>query len=180
MERISNIILTGELRTGKSTLVRHVLKRLDTAYQGLFCEKLIEDKNIVGYVLRRTNDSRPLIFAHKSFDHDVSMGPFGCDSSAFDQAASFLESCLTSASQLIVLDEIGVIEENSFAYLAVVESVLNSTKSALIVVQKRADYMWRRLNTRQDCIPFEVTRENRDSLIDVIERHLLELVKNRT
>jgi nucleoside-triphosphatase len=181
MGRLSNIIITGDLRVGKSTLVHRVLSALDISVLGLFCEPILKNTFIMGYKLRITGASAPLVFAHQNMRSDKSFGPFGCDPDVFYQAADYLDNFITSSDDIVVIDEIGLIEEENAAYSAAVKRILDSSKPALVVVQLRADYMWRHLNKRQDWQKFEVTLKNRDVLVERISKEVQALcVKNKT
>jgi len=175
-----NIIVTGDLHSGKSRVLRKSLALLKEDYCGIFCRPVVQAGEKVGYALTRTNSSKIQVFAHRNFKSELSFGEYKCDLRPFTWAADYLQQCLSKEANLVVIDEIGMIEKNVPVYIEAVVKLLDSPLGALLVVQRRAAYFWRLLESRTDCRHFETTRQNRDSLPLVLaqELHAL-LLKNK-
>ena len=168
MKSKTNLLVTGALRIGKSSVVRKALAQFDGEYSGIFSEPLFERDRVVGYGLRRAGDVGIDVFAHKDWQTGIRMGPFECDLEPFVRAARYLEECLKAGSPLVIIDEIGVVENNCARYLAAVEKVLDSESVSLFVVQQRAAAVWKILTPRSDCEIFQTTRPTRDALPGII------------
>ncbi len=170
------IILTGELHIGKSTLVRTILHDLRVSHCGVFCEPVSEEGQQVGYALRVAGETKLDVFAHKNRGGETSLGVFKCDLKPFERAALYLSNCLTMQPPLVVIDEIGVIEKKARAYHLAVQKLLDSPLVVLLVVQKRADYMWKVIDGRRDCQVYKVTPDNRAQLPGAIVENVQALL----
>ena len=177
----TNIIMTGDVHVGKSTLLQKALALLDEDYCGIFCRPVFENGERVGYGLTRTDGSEPDVFAHRDFQSDLSLGPFKCNLRPFARAATYLQHCLSEGAHLVVIDEIGVIEKSASAYVEAVIKILDSPVSALFVVQRRAAYFWEMLASRKNWRLYEAALQNRDALPRMLAEELQALLlKNKT
>lgn len=173
----TNLIVTGDLHSGKSTLVRSVLERLSFPYLGILSMPIIRGAQRVGFALRRVGESHIDIFAHEDFQSATQYDRYFVKDEPFQHAAEYLMACLKHDVQLIVVDEVGVMENHIAMYLKAVKAVLDSTTNSLMVVQKRARGMWHILEPRDDVIVFTVQANNHIALQREILQRLEEEAK---
>lgn len=171
----TNIIITGELHTGKSSLVQRVLSHVQSPFAGLYCNPIYENEKKVGFGLQKVGNSDIDIFAHVDW-HGNQFGPFGVRLKPFERAAVYVRKMLDSQIPLFVIDEIGVVEEQVQNYQNAIDELLDSRNMILIVVQKRADYFWKRIRKRKDVIIFNI--DNNDHA--VVEDDIVQILKKIT
>mgnify|MGYP006289075999 CR=1 FL=1 len=171
-----NIIITGELHTGKSTLVRSILESISISYLGVFSMPILQGARRVGFALRRVGESRIEVFAHENWQKGSKYDRYTVIEQPFERAALYLNECLGKHVELIVIDEIGAMENHVESFLRAVLQVLNSPKRSLMVVQKRAQAAWELLENRNDVIVFQVTEDNHIAL----QLSILELLEKES
>ena len=172
----TNLIVTGDLHTGKSTLVRSVLECLSISYLGILSMPIIRGAQRVGFALRHVGESHIDIFAHEDFQSATHYDRYFVKDEPFQRAAEYLMACLKCDVQLIVVDELGVMENHIAVYLKAVKAVLDSATNSLMVVQKRAREMWHILEPRDDVIVFTVQANNHIAL----HREILQRLEEET
>jgi len=93
----------------------------------------------------------------------------------FPEFEDFLDTSdiFSPDSDLIVIDEIGKMECFSDYFIRCVEEILGSEKPVLATIALKGGGLIERTKLRQDCVLFEVTRENRDALVSTISDRLL-------
>jgi nucleoside-triphosphatase len=156
MSRLKNIILTGDIGCGKSTLVKKILSELNIPFTGIFCHAVFRDDVKVGYGLKMPGRKELQIYAHIDIKSALHMQNFGIELEPFEKAAQSIEKGIESAAKLFVIDEVGIMEKNVIAYQRAVDRLLDSEIAALMVVQRRADYFWKRIKSRKDVIVFKL------------------------
>lgn len=157
MSRLKNIILTGDIGCGKSTLVQKILRELNIPFTGIFCHALFRDDVKVGYGLKIPGINELQIFAHVDIKSAQHMQKFGVELKPFEKAALVIRKSVASPPQLFVIDEIGIMEQSAIEYQQAVRRLLDSNIATLLVVQRRANYFWKDTKKRQDVIVFELT-----------------------
>jgi nucleoside-triphosphatase THEP1 len=166
------IVITGEIQSGKSTVLNKVRKEIPSANcQGLLTLPIIENKVIQGFYLKSLDGSTET-FAHVDFDKFHSFGMFGLHLDVFDDfGCNVLHHAMES--DYIILDELGVMEQNADAFVKEVVEIFQEKKNVLAVIQQRALDFWRS-KIGEDFIDmiFTVTLENRNTLHEKILNHL--------
>ena len=171
---MNNIILTGELRAGKSSVVRNILTVLSIDFLGIFCEPVFHDQKQIGCGLRKVGVEDLDIFAHVDW-HENRFGNYGCDSGPFQRAADYITASLEKNPPLFVVDEVGLVEKSVEDYLACLLELLNSSVPSFVVIQNRADYFWELLKERHDVTIFRIVENNHIIIQDEILRLLKEI-----
>lgn len=168
-----NLLLTGEIRAGKSTVLNKILGRLKGIHSidGLFTLPIIENNAVKGFYLK-SYQGRTETFAHVDFNKTHSFGPFGVDPEVFNTlGADVLRQAPKAA--LIVIDEIGMMEQGAHLFEEELMNLYRTRKNIFLVVQQRAlDYWMTRIGWRHLDLHFTVTPENRDTLPETILKHL--------
>ena len=174
MKAVKNVILTGSLHSGKSTLVQHALDALAFEYKGVFCQPIIQHKETLGYGIRLIGHKELHVFAHIDFQNSERFDKYGLDLSPFFAAAHYIKENLDGRQKLFVIDEIGVIEQSVSEYLNAIDHLLGSPVPCLIVVQKRAAYL-KTVEKRNDAVVLELENYNM-----MLERRMLNLLRDIT
>ena len=159
------MILIGEMGVGKSTVVRTVLEGLKRQVGGFYTRPILEEGAHKGFEIL-SFDCRRKVLAH--VDH---AGPrfqrYGVDLSAFEEFGVAPLAEAREKSEIIVMDEIGLmeIELQARAFLEGVRRCLWGEKDVLAVIQKRAFPWWQEvIENLPDARVLEVTLSNRDYL----------------
>jgi len=161
-----NIILTGELHCGKSTLVRRFLNKYSKSYKGIFSEPVVLHNEIVGYALRMIDEPGIQLCAHTKLNSSDRFGKFALDVSAFNDAAAYIEKCLHLSFMFFVVDEVGIFEDSIYTYQSALKKMLDSEKLCLYVVQKRSGFL-NEVKQRNDTAVLEL-RPNRERVFESI------------
>ena len=169
---INNILLTGEIKVGKSTIINKVIEKYfsdsmisgfktlpfyeDDEHKGFYiedqCEKDVEPstENTVGRVLEKE---------HRCY---------GIEEVFENKGVDILNSALGIKSDLIVLDELGFFENNSENFKKKIIEILESPIRVIGVLKKKDTEFLNSIKSRSYILVIEVTKENRDSIEDII------------
>jgi len=176
-KKAENIILIGEIKVGKSTLVKKVLSECQADYKGLFTEAVVENGMIRGYGIRTDSMSRLEVFAHEDFDSDYVVGRYKIHESVFENYASVLEQMVRQNPPLIVIDEIGIMESGVCRYIDNVKKLLDSPIPSLCVVQARALYMRKIIEAMSNAKTVFVDKANRRAVQNELVAELRTLLQ---
>lgn len=171
MIRKKNIVLTGKLHCGKSTLVRNVLETLSIKFSGIFVEPIKEGTTIVGYGVRLTGRNEVMPFAHRDLKGSKQFNFFYVDLAPFERAAAFIQQHINRPDILFVIDEIGIIEDGVDAYQKALQKLLDSSVPTLFVIQKRSSFL-QKIKHRHDVVVYELENNHL-----TIEQSIGELIK---
>ena len=165
-----HVFLTGEIGCGKSTALRSVLdglqgvkiKGLQTYYNE---PRGSETKRLY---LRAFGDT-----AQGTFLAELPGGDLSCIASVFNEEGSALLESARDQADLIVIDEIGRLEREAFAYHEALRRCIEGDVPMLCAIRKlKAPWAdWIRNHPRVRLI--EVTTENRDR----IPQEILDLLR---
>lgn len=163
-----NILLTGRRGVGKSAVVLKVLSHFDAVPSG-FCTAFND----------RSSDNRRLCIypagEAPSFDEAHTAAFFVDDAPRVtDKFDTLGAEYLAAEGELVVMDEIGKLEENSPKLRLAVKAALDSSTPVLAVVRDGFPGWSAELAAREDADIVTVTEENRDGLPERIV-HRLEL-----
>jgi len=136
-----HIILTGAIGIGKTTAAQKMVKSLNVIPAGFTTNKIFREDKIVGYSLQdwRRNGQT---FAHVDFPKTVSFDRFGVDLSVFDEFGSKILQDSIQSGKLILMDELGIMEQSATMFCIVAKEILKNYSSYIAVIQKRALDFW--------------------------------------
>ncbi|MBN1155558.1 hypothetical protein JXB12_11630 [candidate division KSB1 bacterium] len=167
---MKNIFITGPMRIGKSTIIKRILsqKSLDRfVIGGYFTMPIVENHQIVGYAIRDMN-GMSYNFAHIKLDSDMMFDKYRIDVSAFDDCAAAILNQSIKESDLIVIDEIGVIEKDAAIFKQTLSLCLNSDVLCIGVFQQRASWFKEMIAIHEDTLIWGVTEKNRSLMHEYI------------
>lgn len=162
------IILTGEKQTGKSTVCRELLKRLNPPE--LFGFRTFRTSE--GFSLSAW-DGKPVPFAAwKSAGRDFE--DLQIDLSVFNSAGA--EALIPpSPAAWLVMDELGIMEQRADGFVRAVKTAWAGSNPAIAVIQKRALDFWLNELKENPCPVYEITPANRNAAPDEIARALISM-----
>lgn len=164
MENKKNILITGMPGVGKTTLITRlcdVLKEFSVA--GFYTTEIREGGARKGFSLVSL-DGRRSILSHVEIKSRFMVGRYGVDVGAFE---GFLDSIdiAHSSADVIVIDEIGKMECFSQRFRELLSGLLDSGKIVIATIALKGDKFISQIKQRPDVQVYEITTENRDSLV---------------
>lgn len=162
------ILLTGSPGSGKTTLIRRLVERLDRPAGGFYTQELRTGGVRTGFEIV-TLDGKRGNLAHVDIHSRQRIGKYGIDLSTLDRLAV---AAIREAVQdpdphsLVVIDEIGPMELRSQNFCDAVLVALDSLKKVLGTIVQRSTSFGDRIKSRPDVQIIEVRRDNRDELLE--------------
>jgi len=160
--RLTNILVTGPPRCGKSTLIETVVRSLDRPATGFFTREIREQGRRTGFNII-TLGGVTGILAHESIKGRLRVGKYGVNLRDLETIA--LESMIPhTPDHVVVIDEIGKMECYSALFREALLQALDASNIVIGSIALKGDGFIQRIKTRPDVRLFLVTEENRTSL----------------
>lgn len=167
---MKNIFITGERGIGKSTLLNKVIKNVDCSIGGFIQEKKFTDKTTCFNVISLYNlkDSYTIGIYHKEKDVLYS------DMNVFNIISKNILLKSLGNKDLIILDELGFMEENCPLFKDTIIKILNSDTPVLGVLKECDGNFVQQIKMREDVHIIKINENNRNSMEDKI-LHMLKI-----
>lgn len=163
----NNLFLTGEKQVGKSTIINYFIERNYGKVDGFktlvendpnrkfYMQPLLYEKtcNKEAYIGERINNK--LISFPETFEK---------------LGVEILTNCLQNQPSIIIMDEIGVMENNASKFQKLVHECLNSSIPVLGVLKNKSTPFLNSIKNRSDVELRTVTVENRDDLLHNLKK----------
>jgi nucleoside-triphosphatase len=162
----TNILLTGTPGVGKTTLLKKLVEALGRPARGFTTDEIRERSTRVGFKLV-TLDGREGVLAHEKIGGPNRVGRYGV-STADLEAIGIPAITPTRPDEIIVMDEIGKMECASQAFKDAAWAALESPNLVLGTIAARGVGFIARVKRRSDVRLVEVTKRNRDRLVEQI------------
>lgn len=157
---IKNFLITGPPGSGKTTLIKEILKEIKIKAQGFFTEEIRKENSRVGFEIVSLEKKRK-IFAHKDFKNHFQVSKYKVDLKAFEEIAlEAIEKGLKDRRTLIVIDEIGKMELFSKGFQKLVIKAFNSPNKVLATIMLKSHPFCDKLKKRKDTQVFHLIKEN--------------------
>jgi nucleoside-triphosphatase len=169
-----NIFLTGAPSSGKTTVIRKVIAGLAHPVQGFYTEEERIAGKRVGFLMK-TLDNRTGYLAHQDITSDFHIRRYGVSIENIETIA--VPSITPVNRNIIILDEIGKMECFSEIFKEAAQKVLDSPNIVIGTITFGGDNFIQGVKRRDDIELTEVTRENRDTLPDVILKKIAQLME---
>ncbi len=172
MERIKkNIFLTGAPSSGKTTVIKKVIRALTCPAKGFYTEEERVAGKRVGFMMK-TLDGQSGYLAHQGIQSEFSIRRYGVSIVNVETIA--VPSITPLTGTVIILDEIGKMECFSQVFRNAAVRVLESSSIVVGTVTLGGDEFIRRIKNRPDMEIYEVTSGNRDVLPEQILREIIQ------
>ena len=167
-----NILITGVPGIGKTTLIMKILDAVKhTGPVGFYTEEIREQGIRTGFSLIGTRGDRSIL-AHVNIKNRFNVGRYGVDVAGFE---AFIEELpfFDDNAGTIVIDEIGKMECMSTKFRNLIRTILESEKLLIATVALKGEGLIAEVKKRSDIELFEITRGNRNDLLQRILNHAL-------
>jgi nucleoside-triphosphatase len=108
-------------------------------------------------------DGREWLIAHVDLPRRYHVGKYGVDVNAIDVAVDALLH-LEPETAFYLVDEIGKMECESTRFIRAMHHLLQSDRTVIATVGKKGTGFIAEVKQRRDCLLWEITRENRDTM----------------
>ena len=176
--KIKNIFVTGSIKIGKTTVVNKVLERLGQIKTGGFKTVPIFENGIRKGFALESFDGKKKLFAHVDLQSSLKFDIYKYDVSVFENFGTMVLERSLKNSELIVLDEMGVMEKQTKKFIKLILQCLNAPQPVLGAFQKRALWFLDILKERQDTKIFFIDEENRDTIHEEISLYFADKIKD--
>jgi nucleoside-triphosphatase len=166
--KIKNIFITGSIHIGKTTILNKVIERLPhLKIAGFRTLPIYENGNKKGFIFESLDGMRK-IFAHVDLDSENQFDVYKFDYRIFEEVGVLcLENALLN-SDLILMDEIGMMERRTEKFKQMIIKCLNSEQLVLGAFQERAAWFLKKMLERNDTKIFIIHEDNRNEIPDQI------------
>jgi nucleoside-triphosphatase len=162
-----NILLTGAPGVGKTTLIKKIGESLkDHHIAGFYTNEIREGGRRVGFELT-SFDGQNGILSHVGFKSAYNVGKYGVNIDEFERFLSSIRF-FGSETGIIIIDEIGKMECFSAKFQSLIATILDSRIPCIATIAQKGTPFIEKVKKRDDVEVFEVTRKNRDSILDML------------
>jgi len=129
-----HILLTGKPRTGKTTLLKEIIKDLDSC-GGFYTEEITQDNERAGFKIK-TLDGKEGILAKKGLESKYRLGKYGINIKDLEEiGVEAIEEALKT-KKIIIIDEIGKMEFFSEKFKDIAFRALDSDKRVIGIIHR--------------------------------------------
>jgi nucleoside-triphosphatase len=168
-----NIFLTGAPSSGKTTVIRKVIKSLTFPANGFYTEEERIAGKRVGFLMH-TLDGRKGYLGHQDIKSDFHIRRYGVSIENIETIA--VPSITPVSRNIIILDEIGKMECFSELFRHLLKQVLDSDKTVLATIALKGDGFIEGIKKRADVQLVELVEGRREILKEEIVREIKHLV----
>ncbi len=162
----NKILITGLPGSGKSTLIKRVVGRLNKPLTGFLTEEIREKGRRVGFSIVTLGGKRGML-AHVKSKGTPRVGKYRVCLSDLEKIA--VPSIIPANPEVVVIvDEIGKMECFSPLFRKKIVEVLDSHPRVLATIALHGNTFIEQLKKRPDVEIIRITHENRDDLVDII------------
>lgn len=172
---IKNFFVTGAPSSGKTTIIKKVIKLLPKPTKGFYTEEeRLNDKRI-GFLMH-TLDGKAGYLAHQDILSEFNIRRYGVSIENIESIA--VPAIMPNADQVIIIDEIGKMECFSEKFITAANLALDSPNIVIGTITLGGSDFILEVKRRTDIEIIDVTFENRDRLPEVIVKKVIEHLKS--
>jgi nucleoside-triphosphatase len=164
----NNFLVTGQPRSGKTTVVQKVVRDLRTAgvtVGGVFCPEIRVRDERVGFEIEDATSGDTRVLAHVNRDWGPSVGKYRVAVQEVDELCEQAFERALSEADAVVVDEIAPMEVHSDAFVRGVERALDDKKPLVAAIHERStDGFIGEVKRRDDVEVFTVSGQTREAL----------------
>ena len=172
-----NFFLTGAPSSGKTTVIKKVIKLLNIPMKGFYTEEERIDNKRVGFLMHSLDGNEGYL-AHQNISSPYHIRRFGVSIANIESIAA--PAIQPEANHVIILDEIGKMECFSEKFVEVARQALDSPCIVIGTITLGGSDFILEVKQRKDIEIIEVTPENRDHLPEVILQKIIYSAGSRT
>ncbi|NMM63129.1 hypothetical protein HBE96_10560 [Clostridium sp. P21] len=174
---MKKIFLTGERSIGKSTLLKKVIKNIDCSIGGFVQEKEFTEETKFFRVESLYNLQDSYIMGK----YDMKKKKLYTDMNIFNVISQDVLLKSLHNRELIVLDELGFIEEKAPLFKDTIFKILNSGKPVIGVLKECEGNFVQKIANREDVQVIKIDKNNRDfmedKILQILENNNIKLKK---
>ncbi|HEU5114550.1 MAG TPA: nucleoside-triphosphatase, partial [Candidatus Paceibacterota bacterium] len=161
------IIITGEPKSGKSTLLFRLISDVKRK-QGFHTVEIREQGNRIGFEMIPSDGSKKRILAHMKIQSEHQVSKYSVDTKALDEICESVKKF--SPDDLLYIDEIGQMELFSEKFKDLVRSYLSSKNNFIgTLTAVYSDDFTKEIHSRTDTMLFHITEFNREEIYEKIK-----------
>jgi nucleoside-triphosphatase len=162
-----HILITGYPGVGKTTLIRRIADEFRDYHPcGFYTAEVREGGTRKGFELIGL-DGSTAVLSHVAIKGSKHVGKYGVDIDGFEEFLGRLELSGHEPS-IVVIDEIGKMECFSEIFITMIGDILGSEHLLIATIALKGGGIIADIKKRDDVSLVEVTRENRDHLVQEI------------
>ena len=165
----TNIFLTGAPSSGKTTVIKKVIARLDTPANGFYTEEEKHGGRRVGFRMT-TLDGKSGYLAHQDISSGFHIRRYGVSIESIEAVA--VPSLMPVDDHIIILDEIGKMECFSEKFKKAALRALDSPNVVIGTIAFGGTDFIHEVKERKDIEIYEVTLDNRDEMPNLILKEI--------
>lgn len=172
---IKNILLTGEIKVGKSTIINKIIDKYFKykVVAGFKTLPFFKNEKVAGYFIQdqlkknQVANTRNIVGRISEKEQRY----FGVNEVFEIEGVNILNKTLNSTVDLILIDELGFFENNAENFKSKIIDILENEKRVIGVLKKKNTKFLNSIKSRSDIIVIEVDRENRDYIEEKIKNY---------
>jgi nucleoside-triphosphatase len=158
-------LLSGEPGTGKTTIIKEVLSKVNKSAGGFYTEEIRSQGVRQGFQII-TLDGQSAVLSHTGVRSPHRVGKYGVNTDSMDKVAVPALKQAIQTKDIIIIDEVGKMELFSQAFRDAVIEALQSEKKVLGTIML-ASHPWAdKIKERPEVEVIIVTRFNRSDVTD--------------
>jgi len=169
-----NLFLTGAPSSGKTTVIKKIIKKLPQPANGFYTEEEKEAGKRIGFLMTTLKGEKAYL-AHQSIKSDFHIRRYGVSIENIEGIA--VSSIKPTGNSVIILDEIGKMECFSEKFKKAATLALDSENIVVGTITFGGTGFILGVKQRPDIEIIEVTEQNRDTLPDLILEKIIYLNK---
>jgi nucleoside-triphosphatase len=160
--------ITGLPSAGKTFALKKVIEMLEGEGHrvgGMITEPMMRKSRRIGFYVMDWLTKEKKVFAHKDYSSRINVGRYGVDLKVLEDIGVNALKRATSASDIIIIDEVGKMEVESSPFIDAVKGALESDKPLILTLHKKSrNPLLQDIRRRDDVRILEVTPVNRNIL----------------
>ena len=168
---MTNLLITGSPRSGKTTLIRNLLEQdfVRNKAEGFFTEELRERGERVGFLIKTIPEGKTALLARKDFPSYFRVGRYGVNTKALDTLCC--ESIIKALQKrkLVIIDEIGKMELFSDQFCSALLKALDSSQKVLATIMEQQNLFADKIKNRIDVKLLYLNKGNFKSVFEKSE-----------
>lgn len=174
---MKNLFLTGEIKTGKSTILNRVLQEFEIDAAGFKTPPYLEENRLQGFYLKsllpKVKPVDTSLIGKKQSDDSWTAVP-----TTFNTlGVNILEDSLKSEKSVIIMDELGFFETQAVEFQESVFKCLRSAKPVLGVIKPLSSNFLNQVRSETEVEVLEVTVANREEQYQEFKRRFKEVIE---